>query len=202
VKNNADDGSDGQPLYLTIENAALIEFAQQGYDGAGMRGIARRAGIAAGTIYLHFRDKADLLYSLLDRRAGAIREAMHSAAEGDGATDEKIRAVIGAWVAALRESEPLAELLLRRQLCFPAALRRRLPDLQRVARELIGSLLRADPAMLASRGEADLVAQTIVGAVERVMLDWLERAAASRSEPTKRVGQAVELILRGLNGRS
>ena len=35
-------------------------FAREGLHGATSAQIARRAGVAAGTFYLHFRDKQDL----------------------------------------------------------------------------------------------------------------------------------------------
>lgn len=43
-----------------ILDAALEEFAAKGYAGARMEDIARRAGVAKGTLYLHFGDKEGL----------------------------------------------------------------------------------------------------------------------------------------------
>ena len=37
--------------------AALDEFAAQGFAATRLDDVARRAGVAKGTIYLHFRDK-------------------------------------------------------------------------------------------------------------------------------------------------
>ena len=39
----------------------MSEFASYGYHGASMARIAKRAGTAHGTVYLHFADKDDLL---------------------------------------------------------------------------------------------------------------------------------------------
>ena len=39
-----------------IMNAAIIAFAQNGYHQATMAAVAREAGVAAGTIYLYFKD--------------------------------------------------------------------------------------------------------------------------------------------------
>jgi len=49
-----------------ILEAAVWVFARKGYFGARVSEIARRAGIADGTIYLYFRNKEDLLVSLFD----------------------------------------------------------------------------------------------------------------------------------------
>ena len=45
--------------------AALDEFAARGFAGARLDDVARRAGVAKGTIYLHFRDKEALFQELV-----------------------------------------------------------------------------------------------------------------------------------------
>lgn len=50
-----------------ILDAATHVFAERGFFAAQVADIARRAGIAAGTVYLYFRSKDDLLISLFDR---------------------------------------------------------------------------------------------------------------------------------------
>ena len=49
-----------------ILDAAVKVFARKGYFGAKVSEIARRAGVADGTIYLYFRNKEDILVSLFD----------------------------------------------------------------------------------------------------------------------------------------
>jgi AcrR family transcriptional regulator len=48
-----------------ILTAALDEFSAQGFAAARMDDVARRAGVAKGTIYLHFRDKEELFQELI-----------------------------------------------------------------------------------------------------------------------------------------
>jgi len=45
--------------------AALEEFTARGYEGARLDDVARRAGIAKGTIYLYFTDKEALFQELV-----------------------------------------------------------------------------------------------------------------------------------------
>ena len=62
-----------------IVAAAHDEFVKNGFDGARIAGIARRAGVAEGTLYLYFRNKSALLSSVV----GAFYERLTSgAAEG------------------------------------------------------------------------------------------------------------------------
>ena len=48
-----------------ILSAALDEFSSRGFEAARLDDVARRAGIAKGTIYLYFRDKEALFQELI-----------------------------------------------------------------------------------------------------------------------------------------
>src|SRR2546421_5066636 len=48
-----------------ILSAALEEFTARGYEGARLDDVAKRAGVAKGTIYLYFADKQTLFQELV-----------------------------------------------------------------------------------------------------------------------------------------
>ena len=50
-----------------ILRAAIDVFAERGYFNAQVADVARAAGVAAGTVYLYFRSKDDLLISIFER---------------------------------------------------------------------------------------------------------------------------------------
>src|SRR5881398_356079 len=50
-----------------ILRAATDVFASRGFFNAQVADVARAAGVAAGTVYLYFRSKDDLLVSIFDR---------------------------------------------------------------------------------------------------------------------------------------
>jgi TetR/AcrR family fatty acid metabolism transcriptional regulator len=62
-----------------ILDAATAVFAERGFFAAQVADIARGAGIAAGTVYLYFRSKDEILTSIFDR---TMRDAI---AEGRAA---------------------------------------------------------------------------------------------------------------------
>jgi AcrR family transcriptional regulator len=49
-----------------IENAAIEEFAEQGYDNASINRIVEACKIAKGSFYQYFEDKKDVLMHLMD----------------------------------------------------------------------------------------------------------------------------------------
>jgi TetR/AcrR family fatty acid metabolism transcriptional regulator len=50
-----------------ILKAATQVFARRGYFNSQVADVARAAGVAAGTVYLYFRSKDDLLVSIFER---------------------------------------------------------------------------------------------------------------------------------------
>ena len=48
-----------------ILDAALMVFAERGYEAARLEDMAKRAGVAKGTVYLYFKDKQALFEALV-----------------------------------------------------------------------------------------------------------------------------------------
>lgn len=57
-----------------IIEAAIVLFAQQGFDGTSPKQITRSIGITEGLIFHYFPTKADLLSAVLETRHGCIGE--------------------------------------------------------------------------------------------------------------------------------
>jgi AcrR family transcriptional regulator len=55
-----------QELRQTILDVAGELFVEQGYEHFSMRKVADRIGCSATTLYLYFRDKDDLLFTIVD----------------------------------------------------------------------------------------------------------------------------------------
>ena len=94
-----------------IIEAAVRVFARKGYYNSRVSDIAREAGIAAGTIYLYFKTKDDILVTLFrDKMAefvGALRKAI--ADEPDAAS--KVRRLVALHFCMLEENPDLAEVV-------------------------------------------------------------------------------------------
>lgn len=94
--------------YAAILDAAQVVIARQGYHNAQISRIAAEAGVAAGTVYLYFKNKPDLLVCLFRDRLGfLIDQAREGLAE---ATDpvEKLRRFILAHLTSLAQRHDLA----------------------------------------------------------------------------------------------
>ena len=59
-----------------ISNVALSLFIKKGIKGTTTKEIARKAGIAEGTIYKHFKSKDDLALELFTKNLDRLREKL------------------------------------------------------------------------------------------------------------------------------
>jgi AcrR family transcriptional regulator len=71
-----------------ISEAARAVFTEFGYKGANMREIAKRAGVATGTLFLYAPDKRSLLLWMVSEDLDRITEATFAAVTERQAQDE------------------------------------------------------------------------------------------------------------------
>src|SRR6478735_3058812 len=89
--------------------AAIDTFAARGFFNAQVADVARAAGVAAGTVYLYFRSKDDVLVSIFER---TMREAL---AEGRAAVADvrdprqRLRNLAVVFQVELRQSTKFME---------------------------------------------------------------------------------------------
>ena len=88
-----------EALRQTILKAAGDLFLEQGYDRFSMRHLAESIGYSAATLYLYFRDKDDLLFTILDEGfVRFTRQLTHAAASSDDVW-ERLLAIGEAYVS-------------------------------------------------------------------------------------------------------
>src|SRR5256885_8701881 len=61
-----------------LESAAKT-LGETGYGGLSVSAVARAAGVAQPTFYVHFRDKDDLLRVLAEEKLGTLRGQLREA---------------------------------------------------------------------------------------------------------------------------
>lgn len=139
--------------------AAQTVARQRGLGDAGMRDIAREAGVALGTLYNYFPDRDALLLAVVDeslRASGAALLQLPSQAGGAPTADALVPALV-AVSDALRELVPaLASALASRD--FRERLHERLgePEHSAAGRRAIAAFLRAEQRAGAVRPDVDV----------------------------------------------
>ncbi len=94
-----------------ILDAAIRVFARNGYYNSRVSDIAREAGVAAGTIYLYFKTKDDILVTLFrEKMAEWVAHARREIASEPDAV-AKIRRLILLHFSVLERNPDLAEVV-------------------------------------------------------------------------------------------
>ncbi|MBL4800117.1 MAG: TetR/AcrR family transcriptional regulator [Oleispira sp.] len=58
---------------LSILNAALLKFRTEGYNGIGVDGISKEAGVTSGAFYKHFESKSEAFRNVVSEGLSALR---------------------------------------------------------------------------------------------------------------------------------
>ena len=135
--------------------AALDVFAELGYREAGIEDIARRAGVANGTIYLYASSKRDLYrkvveYGLNAWQAAAAKDA-ETAGSKPGQARTRFEALCRSAFSYLASESRLRKVLMRDPALFPAS---------------TNSLHGEDPFETVNRRSVEMIEQAIVNGID------------------------------------
>src|SRR5215471_16877517 len=158
-----------------ILRAAIDVFAGRGYFNAQVADVAKAAGVAAGTVYLYFRSKDDLLVSIFEQ---TMREGLDQGREVAAGVKDPHKRLLG--LARLH----LARLGRDRNLAivFQVELRQSTKFMERFSATLLRdylTLIRTAIADGQAAGvfRADLnptaAAKMIFGALDEMATNWM-----------------------------
>jgi len=158
-----------------ILRAAIDVFAERGFFHAQVADIARQAGVAAGTVYLYFRSKDDLLVSIFERSMqDALAEARLTAARvADPAA--RLRHIAKTHLARLGRDRKLA-------VVFQVELRQSVKFMERFSTSLLRDYLGQIRATIVDGQRsgvfrpdinATVAAKILFGALDEMATNWI-----------------------------
>jgi AcrR family transcriptional regulator len=107
-----------------IVAAALDQLAEGGYASASVVAVARRAGVATGTVYRHFPSKADLFAEVFRRAAQHEVDAVAASGSlGEAVETFARRALAGRRLAWALLAEPVDPVVEAERLAYRRAYR-------------------------------------------------------------------------------
>ena len=141
-----------------ILRSGLATFLERGFEGTRMVDVATRAGLAKGTLYLHFADKEALFEFVLQEMMSVPLERLRTEPPG---ADESVRARLSRlFLPLLQDFETSGRASVLRLIIAEGA---RFPALAEMHRRLV-----IDPMM-------EAVAVVLAGAADRTRLEPLIR---------------------------
>jgi AcrR family transcriptional regulator len=127
-----------------IVQAAVEVFSARGYGEATIREIARRAGLAEGTVYLYFRSKRDLLFAAWESVAVSkvLPFVRRAEAAAPGTEEDLLAAVFRDQFQTLRRYGAFFRLVMHRADVDPAFRRRVRARVREFLDEILGVVER------------------------------------------------------------
>lgn len=182
-------------LRRRIIEAADSLIREHGLAGATTREIARAAGCAEGSIYVHFEDKIDLVIAVVVEREpffAALLELPEKA--GEASVEENLVPWVEELLKLLHDNQPIFLALMGDRAVFDrfkARLHERQTGLPAVVQAAV-AYVQAEQALgrIAGRVRPDVVASMIVGACR----DQAFARALAGSESPSPEGFAPELV--------
>lgn len=181
-----------------IMRAATQVFAQRGFFNAQVADIARAAGVAAGTVYLYFRSKDDLLVSLFERTMkDAIAEGRAVLTGADDPCD-RLRRIARLHLERLGRDRDLA-------VVFQVELRQSTKFMERFSssylREYLGIIRDAVEAgqsagLFRRDVNATTAAKVLFGALDEMATNWMLSRRKYALE--KDADAVIDLFLHGV----
>ena len=183
-----------------ILQAAVKVFARRGYFASRVADVARRAGVADGTIYLYFRNKEDILVSLFDEVMSEHLEGKRREVEPGSDAPARLRAVAERHLGLLGRNRDLAvvfQVELRQSTKFMERFTASwLQDYFSLIAEIIEQgqregTLRADlPVKVATKA--------FFGVLDEMVTSWI--LSRKQYDLVALAGPVVDLFLRGAGG--
>jgi len=180
-----------------IIEAAIHVFARKGYFAARVSYIAKKAGVADGTIYLYFRNKEDILVRLFDEVMSEHVVQAREAGRALPSAAERLRAIAERHLTVLGENRDLA-------VVFQVELRQSTHFMERFTAswlhdyfELLDEVMEEGQRDGSLRADINrkLAAKMLFGALDETVTSWL--LAEKRYSLKDLAGPVVDLFLRG-----
>jgi len=97
-----------KPKYKQIIEAAVVVIAENGYHASQVSKIAKKAGVADGTIYLYFKNKEDILISVFEEKMGQFIDQIIHRTNKEKDASQKLFTLIEMHFHQLAEDHHLA----------------------------------------------------------------------------------------------
>jgi TetR/AcrR family fatty acid metabolism transcriptional regulator len=181
-----------------ILRAAIKVFARNGYFQSQVADVARVAGVAAGTVYLYFRSKDDLLVSIFERTMkDAIAEGRAALADVPDPA-ERLRRIARLHLERLgrdRELAVVVQVELRQSIKFMEHFSStHLQDYLNIIRRTIADGQEA--GVFRKDVSANIAAKVFFGALDEMATNWM--LSRRKYDLTAEADAVVDLLIGGL----
>ena len=184
-----------------ILDAAVIVFAQSGFDRARVSDIARAAGVADGTIYLYFKNKDDLLIRLFEERINPVINQLddHVTSSGEDPRGQ-LMALVEGYLAGVGDDPKMATLITKQVRQSHEFMTSYSNEPLKAFMAIVERIFRAGQRDGVFRRDVDVgtLRWMVWGALDAFALAWIAGGRTNKTVLKRDAEQLAAVLLRGL----
>jgi TetR/AcrR family fatty acid metabolism transcriptional regulator len=183
-----------------ILEAAISVFAEKGFHHARIADIARRAGVADGTIYLYFRNKDDVLLTIFEEKMGMLLAGLREALAGTEDPLDRVRVFARYHFRQVQDHRALAEVLQIELRLSNKFLKEYRPEKLWEYLNVFAGLIREAQEAGAIPPQVDpfIAMWAFFGSLDEIAMQWV-LARRHRFSLDAAAGQVAEIFIRGMS---
>ena len=183
-----------------ITDAAIEVFAEKGFNQARVADVARKAGVADGTIYLYFKNKEDLLLSIFEQKMDELLAGLGDALAQSDDPVERIRAFARFHFRQVRENRRAAEVLQVELRLSNKFLKEYRPEKLWAYLGVFGQIVREGQGRGVFRDDIDpfIGMWAFFGAMDELAMQWVLSRKTDRFSLEAAADQVAEIFIAGL----
>ena len=184
--------------YQRILEASVNVFADHGFHQSTVSQIAKKAGVADGTIYLYFKNKEDILVQIFNYKTKQIFERFREVVDSADNPIEKLRNLIRRHLQEFQQDRNLAVVYLAETRQINRVMEDQIKIMSKMYFDLVAEILE--------QGQQDgnfrkalylgLVKRHILGSVDEVISTWLH--ADGKYDLVSMADPLVDLFINGI----
>jgi len=185
---------------VRITDAAVEVFAEKGFHQARISDIAKRAGVADGTIYLYFKNKEDLLLSVFEEKMDYLLEGLGEAIAQVDDPIEKIRRFARFHFRQVQDHRSAAEVLQVELRLSNKFLKEYRPEKLWAYLGVFGQIVREGQAKQIFRDDLQpfILMWAFFGALDELAMQWILARKTDRFTLEEAADQVAEVFIRGM----
>lgn len=183
-----------------ITEAAIEVFADRGFHGARIADVARRAGVADGTIYLYFKNKEELLLSVFEEKMQLLLDGVRAELDGVLDPEDRIRTFAAWHFRQVHENRAAARVLQIELRLSSRFLKEYRPETLWAYLNVFGQTVRDGIAAGRFRSDVDpfVGMWAFFGALDEIAMQWVLSRRPDRFTLDDAARQVAEVFIRGL----
>lgn len=195
----ADRSPERAEKHEKILEAAIDVFAEKGFHHARISDIARKAGVADGTIYLYFRNKDDVLLTIFEEKMGMLTAGLREALEGVDDPLERIRVFARYHFRQVQDHRALAEVLQIELRLSNKFLKEYRPEKLWEYLNVFAAIVRdgQERGVIHASVDPFITMWAFFGALDEIAMQWV-LARRHRIDLGPAADQVAEVFIRGL----